>query len=123
MSAIVTLYANPRKQQYGNPIAFSGRVLYEGSPMAGLNVQVLSMETAALLADLWTDSQGYYQGTWTPTADWIGSFYVHTLAAMYQGFYSDPVLLTVTLEPVPKLNPVMLAPLAFGLIVTILGKG
>jgi len=108
MSAIVTLDASPKKQQHGNPITFFGMVTYDGEPMAGLNVQVLCVETAALLADLWTDDQGYYQGTWTPTEDWIGSFSVHTFAAMYQGFYSEPVPITVTLEPVVSLSKLLL---------------
>ena len=57
--------------------------------------------TDTFLAAADTDINGEYSVAWIPPFDWIGSFQVHTLAAMMEGFYSDPVTLTVTEDKPP----------------------
>ncbi len=105
MSALVTLEASPTTQQYGSPIVFSGRVLYNAEPVPGLTINVKEVSTGTFLAAAETDLNGYYSVAWIPPFEWIGPFQVHTLAAMYEGFWSDPVTLTVT-EEKPPVSPI-----------------
>ncbi len=101
MSAVVTLKATPTTQQHGTPIIFSGRVLYNAEPVLGLTINIFEVSAGTFLAAAETDLNGNYSVAWIPPFDWIGSFQVHTLAAMMEGFYSDPVTLTVTEDKPP----------------------
>jgi len=120
MSAVVTLKATPSTQQYGSPIAFSGRILYNGEPVQGLTIHVREVSADTFLVAAETDLNGNYSVAWIPPFEWIGTFQVHTFAAMLEGFWSTPVTLTVT-EDKP---PVSLAiPIAIGLAALLLLTG
>lgn len=97
----VTLSADPTTQQYGNPIVFSGRVIYNDEPMQGLTINVKEVATDTFLIAGETDTNGYYAVEWVPPFEWIGTFQVHTLAAMMEGFWSNKVTITVTEEAPP----------------------
>jgi len=102
----VTLSAHPTTQQYGAPIVFSGRVIYNDEPMQGLTINVKDVATDTFLVAGETDTNGNYAVEWVPPFEWIGTFQVHTLAAMMEGFWSNKVTITVTEEepPTPKMD-------------------
>ena len=110
MSAVVTLKATPSTQQYGTPIVFSGRVLYNGEPVQVLTIHVREVSADTFLVAAETDLNGNYSIEWIPPFEWIGSFQVYTFAAMLEGFWSTPVTLTVTEDkpPVSLAIPIVL---------------
>ena len=122
MSASVTLKATPATQQYGVPIVFSGRVLYDGEPVQGLGIGIWEVISNTGLIGVETDLNGYYSVAWTPPFEWIGTFQVATLAPMMEGFWSPPVTLTVT-EEKPPVSPNLAIPIVIGLAAVLLLTG
>ena len=122
MSVSVTLKASPTTQQYGVPIVFSGRVLYDGEPVPGLTINVKEVSTDTFLAAAETDLNGNYSVEWVPPFEWIGTFQVHTLAAMLEGFWSTSVTLTITEVP-PPVSPNLAIPIVIGLAAVLLLTG
>ena len=118
MSAVVTLKATPTTQQHGIPIIFSGRVLYNGEPMQGLTILVKEVITDTFLAAADTDLYGYYSVAWIPLLDWIGTFQVHTFAAMLEGFWSSPVTLNIV-EEKPTVSPIAIVALIGAAVVAL----
>lgn len=64
--------------------------------MIGLSVNVFEVAGDEFLVAAETDDDGYYLVEWTPDSTWVGTYEVRTLAAAFEGFWSDKVKIKVT---------------------------
>ncbi len=92
----VTISASPPSAILGDVITFTGRVLIDGVPFAGLGLTIY-LDTApappTTIASGDTDSNGYYHIQWTSNTP--GNLPIYAFAAAYQGFASPTIIVPI----------------------------